>query len=99
ILISLSLALLPPLTHRHPRPTHSFPTRRSSDLAAKAVIRAAFEQVPDAVQDNLEKAGYERSAELLLTREITAEGKSTCRINGMRSEEHTCELQSSFDIG
>ena len=51
--------------------------------AAKAVIRAAFEQVPDAVQDNLEKAGYERSAELLLTREITAEGKSTCRINGM----------------
>ena len=51
--------------------------------AAKAVIRAAFEQVPDTVQDNLEKAGYERSAELLLTREITAEGKSTCRINGM----------------
>ena len=39
--------------------------------------------MPDAVQDNLEKAGYERSAELLLTREITAEGKSTCRINGM----------------
>ena len=39
--------------------------------AARAVIRAAFEQVPAAVQDSLEKAGYERSDELLLTREIT----------------------------
>ena len=35
------------------------------------------------MQDSLEKAGYERSEELLLTREITAEGKSVCRINGM----------------
>lgn len=51
--------------------------------ASKAVIRAAFEEVPAAVQDSLEKAGYERSEELLLTREITAEGKSNCRINGM----------------
>ena len=33
--------------------------------------------------DSLEKAGYERSEALLLSREITAEGKSTCRINGM----------------
>ena len=53
--------------------------RTSKDLvrtgAAKAVIRAAFE--------SLEKAGYERSEALLLSREITAEGKSTCRINGM----------------
>ena len=51
--------------------------------AAKAVIRAAFEDVPPAVLDSLEKAGYERSEALLLSREITAEGKSSCRINGM----------------
>lgn len=51
--------------------------------AAKAVIRAAFDEVPPAVLDSLEKAGYERSDALLLSREITAEGKSTCRINGM----------------
>ena len=51
--------------------------------APKAVIRAAFEEVPSSVQDSLEKAGYERSDELLLTREISAEGKSVCRINGM----------------
>ena len=61
--------------------------RTSKDLvrtgAAKAVIRAAFEQVPPAVLDKLERSGYERSEALLLSREITAEGKSSCRINGM----------------
>ena len=51
--------------------------------AAKAVIRAAFEQVPPVVLDKLEQSGYERSEALLLSREITAEGKSSCRINGM----------------
>ena len=42
--------------------------RTSKDLvrtgAAKAVIRAAFENVPPAVLDSLEKAGYERSEAL-----------------------------------
>jgi DNA repair protein RecN (Recombination protein N) len=61
--------------------------RTSKDLvrtgASKAVIRASFAKIPDVVLDKLEAAGYERSAELLLSREITAEGKSSCRINGM----------------
>ena len=61
--------------------------RTSKDLvrtgASKAVIRASFAQITDVVLDKLEAAGYERSAELLLSREITAEGKSSCRINGM----------------
>ena len=61
--------------------------RTSKDLvrtgASKAVIRASFAQIPDVVLDKLEAAGYERTAELLLSREITAEGKSSCRINGM----------------
>ena len=61
--------------------------RTSKDLvrtgAAKAVIRAAFDDVPEVVLDSLEKAGYERSSALMLSREITAEGKSSCRINGM----------------
>ena len=61
--------------------------RTSKDLvrtgASKAVIRATFEQVPSAVLDKLEQSGYERSEALLLSREITAEGKSSCRINGM----------------
>ena len=59
--------------------------RTSKDLvrtgAAKAVIRAAFEQVPPAVLDKLEQSGYERSEALLLSREITAEGKSLSLIH------------------
>ena len=62
-------------------------SRTSRDLvrtgASKAVIRAAFDGIPAVVQDRLEQAGYERSDALLLTREISAEGKSSCRINGM----------------
>lgn len=62
-------------------------SRTSRDLvrtgASKAVIRAAFDGIPASVQDRLEQAGYERSDALLLTREISAEGKSSCRINGM----------------
>lgn len=61
--------------------------RTSKDLvrtgAPKAVIRASFEKIPAAVQAKLENAGYERADELLLSREITAEGKTSCRINGM----------------
>lgn len=61
--------------------------RTSKDLvrtgAAKAVIRASFENIPILVQERLENAGYERADALLLSREITAEGKTSCRINGM----------------
>jgi len=60
--------------------------RASKDLvrtgAAKAVIRAAFEDVPPAVLDSLEKAGYERSEALLLSREAPPQGKPPARING-----------------
>ena len=48
--------------------------------AGKSIL---IEQVPSAVLDKLEQSGYERSEALLLSREITAEGKSSCRINGM----------------
>ncbi|MGN0983574.1 MAG: DNA repair protein RecN [Gemmiger sp.] len=51
--------------------------------ASKACIRATFENIPDSVQAKLEKCGYEATDELLLYREINAEGKGSCRINGM----------------
>lgn len=51
--------------------------------AQKACIWATFESVPKTVQDKLEKSGYEASDDLLLYREINAEGKGSCRINGM----------------
>jgi len=60
--------------------------RTSKDLvrtgAAKAVIRAAFEQVPPAVLDKLEQSGYERSEALLLSRGPPAGERTACRING-----------------
>lgn len=51
--------------------------------AEKAVIRAAFEAVPESVMDKLEQSGYVRESDLFLVREIHRSGKSVCRINGM----------------
>ena len=51
--------------------------------AAKACIWATFEHIPAAVKAKLEQCGYEAADDLLLYREISAEGKGSCRINGM----------------
>lgn len=51
--------------------------------AQKACIWATFESIPSSVKQQLEKCGYEASEDLLLYREINAEGKGSCRINGM----------------
>ncbi len=49
----------------------------------KAMIWATFRGSGAKTRAQLADAGYEAENELLLYREITAEGKSTCRINGM----------------
>ncbi len=49
----------------------------------KAAIWAAFTSLSTKVQAKLSDAGYQAGDELLLYREISAEGKSICRINGM----------------
>ena len=51
--------------------------------AQKACIWATFERIPDSVKKQLEKCGYEANDDLLLYREINAEGKGSCRVNGM----------------
>ena len=51
--------------------------------AQKACIWATFEAIPASVKKQLEKCGYEASDDLLLYREINAEGKGSCRVNGM----------------
>lgn len=51
--------------------------------AQKACIWATFECIPDSVKKQLEKCGYEANDDLLLYREINAEGKGSCRVNGM----------------
>ena len=61
--------------------------RTSRDLvrtgAAKACIWATFTDLSPRTCALLEEAGYEAEDELLLYREISAEGKGGCRINGM----------------
>ncbi|WP_296035167.1 DNA repair protein RecN [uncultured Gemmiger sp.] len=51
--------------------------------AQKACIWATFENVPQSVKKQLEKCGYEANDDLFLYREINAEGKGSCRVNGM----------------
>ena len=51
--------------------------------AQKACIWATFENIPQSVKKQLEKCGYEVTDDLLLYREINAEGKGSCRVNGM----------------
>lgn len=50
--------------------------------AKKAVITALFDELPRHVSDKLEELGFAAEDELLLTREIFADGKSGARING-----------------
>ena len=49
---------------------------------SKAVVTALFDSVPPSVAEKLRESGYNDDAELLLQREISADGKSTARING-----------------
>lgn len=60
--------------------------RTSKDLvragAPKASIWAVFEGLPAQTVQKLLDAGYTPEEQLLLQREISAEGKSVCRING-----------------
>ena len=51
--------------------------------AQKACIWATFENIPQSVKKQLEKCGYEANDDLLLYREINAEGRGSCRVNGM----------------
>lgn len=50
--------------------------------ASKAVITALFDELPRQVSAKLEEYGFDASDELLLSREISADGKSGARING-----------------
>lgn len=51
--------------------------------APKAVITALFDDIPQAVADKLTEMGFSaEDGELMLMREISADGKSSARING-----------------
>ncbi len=61
--------------------------RASKDLvrsgADKARIWATFQEVDEALWKKLDELGFSQEDELILQREISAEGKSQCRVNGM----------------
>ena len=48
----------------------------------KASISASFDSIPVEVKSSLTDMGYEIEDELILTRDVFAEGRSICRING-----------------
>ena len=50
--------------------------------AEKAVVTGLFDNIPSSVEKKLEENGFEKVDELLLQRDIHADGKSTARING-----------------
>lgn len=50
--------------------------------AEKAVVTGLFDNIPSSVEKKLEDNGFEKADELLLQRDIHADGKSTARING-----------------
>lgn len=50
--------------------------------AEKAFVSATFSQLPAAVCALLEEFGFETADELVISREITAAGKSSARLNG-----------------
>src|SRR5699024_11580260 len=81
---------------------HSFPTRRSSDLPVGAISEANFtlETLYAELQEWAEENAYRQfSAEIIegFVRQARQEQASSARQND-RSEEHTSELQSRFDL-
>src|SRR5438067_3843640 len=83
----------------HPRDLHSFPTRRSSDLSKPPMPTIAYERGLHELGDGLyaylqPDGGWGWSNAGL----ITAEGTSLLVDTLFRSEEHTSELQSRFDL-
>src|SRR5207248_7632288 len=96
-------------SHHHLRALHSFPTRRSSDLD-RPVSRSKFRQnivVEDLfirrvlircplikhIDISIFKKSDKQSQPLLL-----AVGEGNRRKSTVRSEEHTSELQSPYDL-
>src|SRR5207248_10448175 len=94
--------------HRHPRYLHSFPTRRSSDLDGNFGATAAIAELLLQSQEGsidllpaLPKAWPEGSVKGLRARgvlEVDLRWAGGRLVDCTRSEEHTSELQSPYDL-
>src|SRR5699024_12544190 len=98
---------LSPAPDRHlPRPLPSLPTRRSSDLAEEVPCGAATTTAMEGTGTRITPATYEDDVRAVLTKvelgEVDAGLVYTTDVHGRRprrrSEEHTSELQSRFDL-
>src|SRR5437762_10469721 len=76
--------------HAAPRHLHSFPTRRSSDLAKMNAAREANGQAPYSVAYDLSSVARQHSAAMASQQSLYHNPSLTSQ----RSEEHTSELQS-----
>src|SRR5688500_15339930 len=92
---TLSLASLYFLNHRVPPHPHSFPTRRSSDLLGvhRVVVGTETLTGPDAL-DRLLTPETVLSVDLCDGRTVSLDPQ----LAGLRSEEHTSELQSPCNL-
>src|SRR5207248_11278972 len=84
---------------RHHRVLHSFPTRRSSDLMISrtfaAMSRPASSLMPIAVRSRPEQKAS--PAPVMTTTRLASRADSRMA-SAKRSEEHTSELQSPYDL-
>ncbi len=62
--------------------------------ADAAFVSALFDDIGDEVKDKLEELDFPVDDELLITRRITSQGKSSCRINGV-----PCTVSLLHEIG
>src|SRR5699024_11601059 len=88
--------LLPPQHDAPPSPPRSFPTRRSSDLRPVLHIWASSQSGRlDWAHDRAELR-YSRHDSS--TRRPRQQPLAPSQLSGLRSEEHTSELQSRFEL-
>src|SRR5699024_12803687 len=76
---------------------HSFPTRRSSDLGAQAFAEGYLEHRQNEAQSVLESTS-DRLSEQIEDAEEKFQSETAEASDDERSEEHTSELQSRFDL-
>src|SRR5699024_12694999 len=84
----------------HPPFLHSFPTRRSSDLhddELPEIRQVVAERCADIPPEDLEVLGYREFVDGL-ERGVAAHHAGMLPAFKERSEEHTSELQSRFDL-
>src|SRR5699024_12737325 len=91
-----------------PRDLHSFPTRRSSDLTSQAIKPARMLARACTTEPGTKDPERSRNHPSIQPaanctgrsgqRRISTASNATCGIRKIRSEEHTSELQSRFDL-